>query len=55
MEVAKEQEKSSVWLGVWEKNDAALNFYKKLGFEAVGEHVFQLGDDPQRDIIMQKK
>lgn len=55
LEVAKEQEKSSVWLGVWEKNDAALNFYKKLGFEAVGEHVFQLGDDPQRDIIMQKK
>ncbi len=41
-----------VWLGVWEKNPRAISFYKKLGFMEVGEHIFQLGLDLQRDIVM---
>lgn len=41
-----------VWLGVWEHNPRAIAFYKKFGFVEVGEHIFQLGEDPQRDIIM---
>jgi ribosomal protein S18 acetylase RimI-like enzyme len=41
-----------VWLGVWESNPRAIAFYRKLGFDRVGEHVFQVGDDPQRDWIM---
>lgn len=41
-----------VWLGVWEKNPRAIAFYEKSGFEVVGEHVFTLGSDPQRDLIM---
>jgi ribosomal protein S18 acetylase RimI-like enzyme len=41
-----------VWLGVWEKNPRAVAFYRKFGFREVGEHIFQLGTDPQRDIIM---
>lgn len=41
-----------VWLGVWERNPRAISFYKKFGFIEVGEHVFPLGRDPQRDIIM---
>lgn len=41
-----------VWLGVWERNARAISFYKKLGFTAVGTHVFPLGNDPQRDIVM---
>ncbi|KAF0974010.1 hypothetical protein FDP41_006941 [Naegleria fowleri] len=41
----------SVWLGVWEKNARAKRFYEKYKFERVGEHVFVLGDDPQRDEI----
>lgn len=44
-----------LWLGVWEKNPAALSFYEKVGFRAVGDHVFQLGEDAQRDIIMKMK
>lgn len=43
-----------VWLGVWEKNPRAIAFYKKFGFAEVGEHVFLLGSDPQRDIILHK-
>ena len=41
-----------VWLGVWERNPRAISFYRKLGFVAVGDHVFPLGRDPQRDIVM---
>ena len=41
-----------IWLGVWERNPRAISFYKKLGFVEVGNHVFSLGHDLQRDIIM---
>jgi ribosomal protein S18 acetylase RimI-like enzyme len=41
-----------VWLGVWESNPKAIAFYKKFGFVEVGEHIYQVGTDPQRDIIM---
>lgn len=40
------------WLGVWERNPRALSFYKKFGFREVGEHLFTLGTDRQRDIVM---
>lgn len=43
-----------IWLGVWEHNPRAIAFYKKNGFVEVGSHVFPLGNDPQRDIIMMK-
>jgi ribosomal protein S18 acetylase RimI-like enzyme len=41
-----------IWLGVWERNARALAFYRKFGFEVVGNHAFQLGNDPQRDLVM---
>lgn len=41
-----------VWLGVWEHNPRALAFYRKSGFAVVGEHVFQLGQDSQRDWVL---
>jgi len=43
---------SHVWLGVWERNPRAISFYKKYGFVEVGEHVFMVGSDAQRDVIM---
>lgn len=42
----------AAWLGVWEHNPRAIAFYKKFGFVEVGDHIFPLGGDPQRDIIM---
>lgn len=42
----------AVWLGVWERNPRAISFYKKFGFVEVGDHIFPLGTDPQRDIVM---
>jgi ribosomal protein S18 acetylase RimI-like enzyme len=44
-----------VWLGVWEKNARALAFYRKCGFEAVGEHSFSVGHDLQRDLILARR
>ncbi|WP_288846816.1 GNAT family N-acetyltransferase [uncultured Fructobacillus sp.] len=46
--------KSRVWLGVWEHNQNALAFYQKIGFTPFSDHVFQLGTDAQRDILMEK-
>jgi ribosomal protein S18 acetylase RimI-like enzyme len=45
---------SVLWLGVWERNARALAFYRKWGFEVVGEHIFKVGDDPQRDLLMRR-
>ncbi len=42
----------TLWLGVWEKNPRGRAFYAKCGFEDVGSHVFQVGDDPQKDRVL---
>jgi diamine N-acetyltransferase len=43
-----------VFLGVWEHNPRAQAFYRKWGFEIVGSHLFQMGDDPQTDYWMER-
>lgn len=55
LKFAGENKHDFMWLGVWEYNFRAQEFYKKFGFEKCGEHVFQLGSDPQTDWIMQKQ
>lgn len=54
IDVASEMQMNYVWLGVWEENTRALNFYKKNGFVAFDQHIFMLGDDKQTDIMMKK-
>lgn len=49
---AKEGGFHPLWLGVWEKNQAALQFYQHLGFVACGTHEFVLGTEVQTDILM---
>lgn len=44
----------TIWLGVWEHNQRAQAFYRKWQFVEVGTHFFLLGDDEQRDLLMQK-
>ena len=51
---AKRQGHHTIWLGVWEHNDRARAFYSKWNFRDVGRHIFQLGDDPQTDILMER-
>lgn len=52
MEIAKERNKKKIWLGVWEKNENAISFYKKMGFIQTGAHSFYMGEEEQRDFIM---
>jgi ribosomal protein S18 acetylase RimI-like enzyme len=52
--IAKERKAPYMWLGVWEENPRAIRFYQKQGFVEFGEHIFQLGDDAQRDVLMKK-
>jgi GNAT superfamily N-acetyltransferase len=50
--VALERGATTLWLGVWEKNDRARAFYAKCGFTDAGEHIFLFGTDPQTDVVM---
>ena len=52
IEIAKEHQAHYVWLGVWEENHRALQFYKKNGFVQFDTHIFKLGNDEQTDIMM---
>lgn len=52
IEVAKEKEANYVWLGVWEKNPRAIQFYTKNGFKEFDRHLFKLGNDEQIDLMM---
>jgi diamine N-acetyltransferase len=52
MQIARYANADFVWLGVWEENQRAINFYKKNGFIEFDKHVFKLGDDEQTDIMM---
>ncbi|MEK3822983.1 GNAT family N-acetyltransferase [Cytobacillus sp. FSL W8-0315] len=54
LEVAMKQNKKKIWLGVWEKNEKAIAFYKKMGFVQTGAHSFYMGDEEQTDFIMAK-
>jgi ribosomal protein S18 acetylase RimI-like enzyme len=55
LEFAAENAHDFMWLGVWEFNLRAQEFYKKFGFEKCGEHIFQLGKDPQIDWVFQRE
>ncbi len=54
-DLAKSHDHDVMWLGVWEYNPRAQRFYEKNGFREVGKHTFQLGSDPQTDLLMQKE
>lgn len=55
VEIAKKEGCQYIWLGVWKKNDRALQFYKKNDFQVYGERSFQLGDTIYSDFLMKKE
>ena len=55
LDVLKERNTDVAWLGVWERNLRATAFFRKFNFEEVGDHIFSVGSDPQRDIILVRK
>jgi ribosomal protein S18 acetylase RimI-like enzyme len=52
IQVAKEKKAQYIWLGVWEENHKAIQFYHKNGFEVFDKHVFKLGNEEQTDLMM---
>jgi ribosomal protein S18 acetylase RimI-like enzyme len=52
---AKEKNMEAVWLGVWERNQRAIDFYTSFGFEKFGETDFLLGNDLQLDWLMWRR
>ena len=50
--ITQQRNQKIIWLGVWQKNEKAVNFYKKIGFEIFGTTTFVLGNDPQDDFMM---
>lgn len=55
VERALSQKVDFIWLGVWEENRRAIQFYTKNGFIAFDKHIFRLGDEEQTDIMMKRK
>lgn len=51
-ETARRAGAQFVWLGVWEHNQPAIDFYQRLGFSQAGTSLFQLGNDLQTDLVM---
>ncbi len=52
--IAREKNKKEIWLGVWETNHRAIEFYSRWGFEKFSEHSFPVGHDPQTDWLMKR-
>ena len=44
--------KTYLWLGVWEENQRAIQFYRMQGMVTFDKHIFRLGDDEQIDLMM---
>jgi ribosomal protein S18 acetylase RimI-like enzyme len=55
IQIARQKKAEYIWLGVWEENPRAINFYKKNGFVEFDKHIFRLGNDEQIDIMMKLK
>lgn len=54
LDEARQAGHETIWLGVWERNQRAQAFYRKWNFRTIGEHMFQLGADLQRDLLMER-
>ncbi len=55
MDYAKQTGYAWIWLGVWEGNPKAQEFYARWGFERFSEHVFLMGDDAQKDWLLKRR
>jgi len=47
--------KEALWLGVWEKNVRAIEFYRRHEFFEAGTQPFLLGTDQQDDVVMVRR
>jgi ribosomal protein S18 acetylase RimI-like enzyme len=52
---AKQEDFDTIWFCVWKDNFNAIRFYKRHGFEIIGEYVFKLGSSTYIDWAMAKQ
>jgi len=52
LQIARQKIVEYIWLGVWEENRRAINFYTKNGFVEFDKHIFKLGNEVQTDKMM---
>jgi len=50
--IANEKALEFIWLGVWNKNKRAIQFYERNGFKTFDKHTFMLGSEKQTDVMM---
>ena len=55
LQFASEHNYELIWLGVWEKNEKAISFYKRWGFLMNRNYPFYVGDEVHTDHWMVKK
>ncbi len=53
IEEARNMEHATIWLSTWQKNERAIRFYEKWGFQIVGNAIYAIGEDVTDDFIMQ--
>lgn len=49
---SQEKNKKLLWLGVWEENTRAIQFYQQHGFHKFDTHPYFIGSDEQTDWLM---
>lgn len=54
LDKAKEKGFEEIWLSVLHTNDRAIGFYKKSGFQNIGNHYFQIGKENFEFMVMSK-
>lgn len=55
IKIANAKNAEYIWLGVWEENLKAINFYKRNGFIEFDKHSFKFGNEEQTDLMMKLK
>lgn len=55
IKIGQESGVETIWLGVWEKNHKAIQFYNNNDFVEFDKHNFTMGNEVQTDLLMELK
>ncbi|HAT81263.1 MAG TPA: GNAT family N-acetyltransferase [Flavobacterium sp.] len=53
IQIGQQSGVDSIWLGVWEKNFKAIQFYSNNDFVEFDKHDFNMGNELQTDLLME--
>jgi len=52
VDIVRDKNLKTLWLGVWENNEKAVRFYERHFFRKFLTHQYFVGNDPQTDFLM---